>query len=145
MLGFGYKKKYQATLTEIDYLVKKVDSLEKNNTSRVKELLTCQQALKLTETEEYLRALAHRLGYSVLKRSGNVNFVPCTCGFNRRKEKLVADETTKYQYVCMKCGKTSPLAETKRAARIAWNDMIAKESNEKKTQKTTSKTTTRKR
>ena len=136
MLGFGYKKKYQATLTEIDYLVKKVDSLEKNNTSRVKELLTCQQALKLTETEEYLRALAHRLGYSVLKRSGNVNFVPCTCGFNRRKEKLVADKTTQYQYICIKCGKTSPLAETKRAARIAWNDMIAKESNEKKTQKT---------
>lgn len=144
MLGFGYKKKYQATLTEIDYLVKKVDSLEKINTSRVKELSTCQQALKLTETEEYLKALAKRLGYSVLKRSGNVNFVPCTCGFNRRKEKLVADKTTKYQYVCMKCGKTSPLAETKRAARIAWNDMIAKESNEKKTQKTVSKTTKRK-
>lgn len=145
MLGFGYKKKYQSAIVEIDYLVKKVDSLEKINTSRVKELSTCQQALKLTETEEYLKALAKRLGYSVLKRSGNVNFVPCTCGFNRRKEKLVADKTTKYQYICMKCGKTSPLAETKRAARIAWNDMIAKESNEKKTQKTTSKTTTRKR
>lgn len=144
MLGFGYKKKYQATLTEIDYLVKKVDSLEKINTSRVKELSTCQQALKLTETEEYLKALAKRLGYSVFKRSSKVNFVPCTCGFNRRKEKLVADKTTKYQYVCMKCGKTSPLAETKRAARIAWNDMIAKESNEKKTQKTVSKTTKRK-
>lgn len=145
MLGFGYKKKYQATLTEIDYLVKKVDSLEKINTSRVKELSTCQQALKLTETEEYLKALAKRLGYSVFKRSSKVNFVPCTCGFNRRKEELVADKTTQYQYICMKCGKTSPLAETKRAARIAWNDMIAKESNEKKTQKTTSKTTTRKR
>lgn len=145
MLGFGYKKKYQSSLTEINALYKEVERLEKLNTSRVKELSTCQQALKLTETEEYLRALAHRLGYSVLKRSGNVNFVPCTCGFNRRKEKLVADKTTKYQYVCMKCGKTSPLAETKRAARIAWNDMIAKESNEKKTQKTTSKTTTRKR
>ena len=144
MLGFGYKKKYQATLTEIDYLVKKVDSLEKINTSRVKELSTCQQALKLTETEEYLKALAKRLGYSVFKRSSKVNFVPCTCGFNRRKEKLVADKTTKYQYVCMKCGKTSPLAETKRAARIAWNDMIAEESNEKKTQKTVSKTTKRK-
>lgn len=144
MLGFGYKKKYQSALVEINDLVNKVASLEKLSTSRARELSTCQQALKLTETEEYLKALAHRLGYSVFKRSSKVNFVPCTCGFNRRKEKLVSNKTTQYQYVCMKCGKTSPLAETRRAARIAWNDMIAKESNEKKTQKTSSKTTKRK-
>lgn len=71
-----------------------------------------------------LKAEAEKLGYTLIKKSESIKMLPCTCGCKRRTEWFSKGQIF---VSCKRCGKKSPLSNTERGAKRAWNEMIEKE------------------
>ena len=75
-------------------------------------------------TLDELKVEAEKLGYTLIKKSPNIKMLPCTCGCKRRTEWFSKGQIF---YSCERCGKKSPLSNTERGAKRAWNEMIENE------------------
>ena len=80
-------------------------------------------------TFEELKQEAKRQGYNLTKAEPYIRFMPCTCGFNRRR---VCHSPEGYEFECMRCGKTGGIGATEKQAKQFWNEMIIAEMEQKK-------------
>ena len=78
-------------------------------------------------TFEELKAAADELGYSLIKKRYTENFLPCTCGHNRRSH-VYSYTHGEYCHTlqCKNCGR-SVTGSSDSDARIKWNNIIREE------------------
>lgn len=73
-------------------------------------------------TIEEMKQELEKHGYSVVKKRLNQKFLPCICGYNRRK---TISHYGMIGYVCNKCKLMSPVALSREEAKTNWNQMIS--------------------
>ena len=75
-------------------------------------------------TEAELKALAKSMGYNIIKIPTRENFLPCTCGCNRRTHWFISESGGGgCKLVCWRCGK-QVWGKDEADAKHNWNEAI---------------------
>ena len=81
-----------------------------------------QSELLAALSDEELVAEAKRRGYRMFCET-RIYLLPCTCGAKKPREWFNV-KCDGWIQKCEMCGLRAPAAKTKKAAKIAWNEMI---------------------